>query len=120
MKFWCYPVQATLTRSGLREPRVPRVGWLPMKILYKPFSMIASAFASKVGQGAFKAIWSRVDDAEPPEATVARTTLTKVVAAAALEAATMAAVGAAAERASAQVFYHLTGAWPGDERPGSK
>jgi hypothetical protein len=37
----------------------------------------------------------------------------KVVGAAALEAATMAGVGAAADRFAAQAFHYLTGIWPG-------
>jgi hypothetical protein len=39
-----------------------------------------------------------------------------VVGAAALEAATMAGVGAAVDRAGARAFHHLTGIWPGDKR----
>jgi hypothetical protein len=36
----------------------------------------------------------------------------KVVGAAALEAATMAGIAAAVDRASARVFHYLTGIWP--------
>jgi len=39
-----------------------------------------------------------------------------VVAAAALEAATMAGIGAAFDRVGARAFHHLTGIWPGESR----
>ena len=35
-----------------------------MKILYKPFAIIAGVIASKVGQSIFKALWSKIDQAE--------------------------------------------------------
>jgi len=41
-----------------------------------------------------------------------------VVAAAALEAATMAGIGAAVDRAGARAFHYLTGIWPGETRAG--
>lgn len=84
-----------------------------MKLLYKPFSLIAGLIAARIGKAIFKSLWSRIDDREPPEPSAPNTSLTKVVSAAALEAATMAGVGAAADRAAAQTFHHLTGVWPG-------
>jgi hypothetical protein len=86
-----------------------------MKIIYKPFSAITSAIAAKVGQGTFRSLWSRLDDAEPPHPTTAQAPLAKILAAVVLEAAIMAAVGALADRASATAFEHLTGAWPGEQ-----
>ncbi len=91
-----------------------------MKLLYKPFSAIASVVAAKLGQGTFRSVWSRIDDAEPPEPTTAQATLPKILGAVVLEAAIMAAVGAVADRASARAFEHLTGAWPGDQTPEPK
>jgi hypothetical protein len=86
-----------------------------MKILYKPFGLIAAAIAARIGKSIFRGLWSKIDDAEPPAATAPNATLPKVVGAAALEAATMAGVGAAVDRATARAFHHLTGIWPGDE-----
>jgi hypothetical protein len=86
-----------------------------MKILYKPFGLIAAAIAGRIGKSIFRGLWSKIDDAEPPAATAPNATLPKVVGAAALEAATMAGVGAAVDRATARAFHHLTGIWPGDE-----
>jgi Protein of unknown function (DUF4235) len=84
-----------------------------MKLLYKPFSLIAGVIAARIGKAVFKALWSRVDRSEPPEPTAPEAGMPKVVGAAALEAATMAGVAAAADRVAAQAFHHLTGVWPG-------
>lgn len=83
-----------------------------MKILYKPFGVIAAIIAKRIGQSVFKALWSKIDNREPPEATAPHATFPKVVSAAALEAATMAGVAAAADRAAASVFARLIGTWP--------
>ncbi len=86
-----------------------------MKLLYKPFGAIFAAIAARIGQSIFTALWARVDDSGPPEPTAPSASLPKVVSARALEAATMAGVGAAADRISARIFHHLTGAWPGED-----
>jgi hypothetical protein len=87
-----------------------------MKILYKPFALIAGLIGARIAKSTFDAIWSRIDDQEPPKPTTAEASFPKVVAAAALEAATMAAIGAAVDRAGARTFHHLTGFWPGEHR----
>ena len=86
-----------------------------MRLLYKPFALIASVFAARIGRTIFRGLWSRIDAAGPPDATTSSASLPKVVGAAALEAATMASVAAAANRVSARVFERLTGVWPGKE-----
>jgi Protein of unknown function (DUF4235) len=84
-----------------------------MKILYKPFALIASLIAARVGKSVFKSLWSKIDRNEPPAPTAPEASLPKVVVAAALKAATMAGVAAAASRASARAFHYLIGIWPG-------
>lgn len=84
-----------------------------MKLFYKPFSLLAGMVAARIGKAIFRGVWSRVDAREPPQPTAPEASFSKVVGAAALEAATMASVGAAADRAAAEAFYHLTGVWPG-------
>ncbi|HTX30919.1 MAG TPA: DUF4235 domain-containing protein [Solirubrobacteraceae bacterium] len=84
-----------------------------MKLLYKPFSLIAGLIAARIGKAIFRGLWSRVDRAEPPKPTAPEAPMSKVVGAAALEAATMSAVAAAADRMAAEAFHHLTGVWPG-------
>jgi Protein of unknown function (DUF4235) len=87
-----------------------------MKILYKPFGIIASLIGAKIAHSVFKVLWARIDEEAPPKPTTLEAGFPKVVGAAALEAATIAAVGAAVDRASARTFHHLTGIWPGEHR----
>jgi chitodextrinase len=86
-----------------------------VRLLYKPFALIASLLAGRIGRAIFRGLWSRIDSADPPAATAPNASLPKVVGAAALEAATMASVAAAADRVSARAFEWLTGVWPGKE-----
>jgi len=84
-----------------------------MKILYKPFGLIAGLIAARLGKSIFQGMWSKLDDTEPPAPTAPNASLSKVVGAAALKAATMASVAAAVDHASARAFHYLTGVWPG-------
>jgi xanthosine utilization system XapX-like protein len=84
-----------------------------MKILYKPFAILAGIIGARIGQKAFKALWAKIDDSPPPKATTREASLPKIVGAKALEAATMAGIAAAVDHASAKSFHHLTGIWPG-------
>jgi hypothetical protein len=86
-----------------------------MKLLYKPFALIAGVIGAKVGERLFRAVWSKIDQGEPPEPTRCDAPAGKAVGAAALEAATLAASKAAATRASARSFHYVFGIWPGGE-----
>jgi hypothetical protein len=86
-----------------------------MKILYKPFGIIAGLIGARIARSVFGALWARIDRDAPPEPTTEEASFPKVVAAAALEAATMAGIGAAVDRAGARFFHHLTGIWPGEK-----
>lgn len=88
-----------------------------MKLLYKPLAMITRAIAARLGRSTFRSLWSRIDDREPPGATRSDATLVEVMGAAVLEAATMAAFAALADRTSAQAFHYLFGVWPGEDPP---
>ena len=88
-----------------------------MKFLYKPFSILTRTVATRLGRSAFHAVWQQVGDTEePPSPTAGRISVPRVAASAALEAATMAAIDAAAEQLTARAFHHLIGAWP-DKNP---
>lgn len=87
-----------------------------MKILYKPFAIVAGLIAAKLGRSAFKTMWAKIDSGDPPNPRAAEASMGKVVGAAALEAATMAGVAAATERASARIFHYLTGFWPAKKK----
>jgi hypothetical protein len=88
-----------------------------MKILYKPFGIIAGLIGARIARAAFTGLWARIDKDAPPKPTTEEASFPKVVGAAALEAATMAGIGAAVDRVGARVFHHLTGIWPGDKHP---
>lgn len=87
-----------------------------MRLLYKPLAVISRGIAARLGRSAFRGLWARLDEGEPPAPTAADAALAKVVGAAMLEAATMAAFAAIADRLSARAFHHLFGIWPGEKR----
>ena len=89
-----------------------------MKILYKPFGIIAGLIGARIAKAIFGALWDRIDQDAPPQPTTEQASLSKVIGAAALEAATMAGIGAAVDRAGARAFHYLTGIWPGETRAG--
>lgn len=86
-----------------------------MKLLYKPFALIAAFFAGRIAKTVFKGLWSQIDEQDPPAPNAPNASFAKVIGAATLEAATTASIGAAADRASARAFYYLTGTWPGED-----
>lgn len=88
-----------------------------MKILYLPFKIVSGFIGSKLGNRVFKQLWGTIDDEEPPRPTTEEASFSKVVGAAALEAATLAGVAALVDRASARVFEYFTGIWPGKQEP---
>jgi hypothetical protein len=83
-----------------------------MKLLYKPFAIIASMIASRLGRSIFRALWARVDEAPPPLPRAGNASLGKTVGAKALEGAVMAGTAAAVDGALARAFHHLLGGWP--------
>lgn len=85
-----------------------------MKLLYKPFGLLAGIVGGLLARRVFAAVWSRIDDERPPKPTTERATMTRVVGAAALQGATLAATRAAVDRAGARAFAHLFGVWPGE------
>jgi hypothetical protein len=85
-----------------------------MKVLYKPFALIAGLLGAKLGGLLFRALWAKVDSGEPPKPTRREASAGKVVAAAALQAAAHSGAKAATTRATAHSFHYLTGFWPDD------
>jgi hypothetical protein len=87
-----------------------------MKLLYKPFGIVAGVVGAKLGQNVFKTLWGQIDESdEPPRPKTRDASLGKVVAASALEAATLAGVAALIDRLGMRWFHYLTGIWPGDQ-----
>jgi hypothetical protein len=89
-----------------------------MKLLYKPFGIIAGLIGARIAKAIFSAVWDRIDADAPPQPTTEDASFPKVVGAAALEAATMAGISAAVDRAGARAFHYLTGIWPGEKHAG--
>jgi hypothetical protein len=88
-----------------------------MKVIYKPFGVILGVIAGILGRRAFDAIWKRVDEEKPPKATTKETTIAKVIGAAAIQGVIFKVVRVGVDRAGARGWEHLTGSWPGEQRP---
>jgi hypothetical protein len=83
-----------------------------MKLLYKPFAIIAGLIAARMGESIFKRLWSKIDNEPPPVPAAGNASLGKTVGAQALEGAVMAATAAAIDGALARIFHYLLGGWP--------
>ena len=88
-----------------------------MKILFLPISVGGGIVAGLLGKKLFQAVWSVIDDEEPPDAEHRRISIPKLVAALALEGAIFRAVRGLADHGARQGFLRLTGSWPGEEAP---
>jgi hypothetical protein len=91
-----------------------------MKLIYKPFGIVLGILAGIMGKKLFEALWSYIDEAEPPKPTTKQASLPKVLGAAAVEGIAFKLTRAAVDRAGARSFEHLTGIWPGEHRPEPK
>lgn len=86
-----------------------------MKILYKPFGIVAGIIGGRLARKIFESVWAHIDNRPPPKPGTEHTDVPKAIAAVAIEAATYAATRAAVDRASLKWFQHLTGIWAGDK-----
>lgn len=83
-----------------------------MKLLYKPFALIAGFITKRLSRAVFKSLWSRVDDQPPPLPGTGEASTAMVVGAQVLQGAVMFGTAAAVNRTMARVFHHLIGTWP--------
>jgi hypothetical protein len=88
-----------------------------MGLIYKPFAVLFGVIGGIVGRKVFEAVWTKLDDEEPPGALTEETTWGKLLAAAALEGMIFRVVRYIIEREGAMGFRYLTGIWPGEKRP---
>jgi hypothetical protein len=88
-----------------------------MKLIYKPFGIVAGILAGLLARRLFTVIWSKLDDEEPPEATTELASWPRVVAAAAVQGLTFSVTRAVVDRAGARGFEHVFGVWPGEKAP---
>jgi hypothetical protein len=89
-----------------------------VRLLYKPFGIAAGILGARAGRKAFRALWSRVSETPKPSPGEPDAGFGQVVVSAAIEGATLAAVGAAVNLLAARAFHHLIGIWP-DKAPKS-
>ena len=87
------------------------------KLFFLPFKIVSGIVAGKVGKRLYGHVWSLVDVEEPPDGSVHRTSLPKLILATAIQGAVFSATKAAADRGARNSFFRLTGSWPGDEEP---
>ena len=87
-----------------------------IKLLYKPFSMVAGILSGMLAGAIFKRVWkAAAGEEEAPTATDIRHGWGEALVAAALQGAIFALVKAAVDRATAEGTRKLTGVWPGDD-----
>lgn len=85
---------------------------LLLRLLYKPFAIIAGLISARIGRALFQALWSRIDERPLPHPGDGTGSATKTVGGQALKAGVMAAAAAAVDRAFAGAFHHILGVWP--------
>jgi len=87
-----------------------------MKLLFKPFGIVAGFVASRASTAIFDQVWQRVDGGDLPDSDVREDPAGRAILAAALQAAIFAGTSAAVSRYGMHVFEHTFGTWPGDHR----
>ena len=86
-----------------------------IKLVYKPFAIIAGFITKRLSRALFNSAWARIDQEPPPVAGTGERSTAMVVGAQALQGAIMSGTAAAVNRTMARFFHHLLGAWP--EKP---
>jgi Protein of unknown function (DUF4235) len=88
-----------------------------MKLLYKPFGLLAGIAGGVLAGALFKRVWRAVaDEDKAPTAKDGDRSWREVVAAAAIQGAVFGGVKALVDRAGATAYSELTGVWPGKTR----
>jgi hypothetical protein len=88
-----------------------------MGAIYKPFGIIFGLLAGQLGKKVFNWVWTKIDDEEPPDATIKETSWGKLLVAAAIQGMIVRTVRVIVDRNGAQGWEYLTGIWPGQEHP---
>lgn len=88
-----------------------------MRLIYKPFGIIAGLLSGLLAKKLFEQVWGLVDEEEPPKPTTRQTSWPKVIGAAIVEGVAFRVVRAVVTRGGARGYQALTGVWPGEERP---
>lgn len=86
-----------------------------MKFLFAPIGIGAGLVAGFAAKKAFEAIWSAVDDEEPPQPDNREATTVKLIAALAVEGALFRVVKGLTDHQARAAFARATGRWPGED-----
>lgn len=88
-----------------------------MSAIYKPIGLIIGLLAGQVAKKIFNFVWTKIDDEDPPDATIKQTNWPKLLVAAAIQGIILRTVRVIVDRNGAQSWEYLTGVWPGQEYP---
>ena len=88
-----------------------------MKLAFLPISILGGILAGFIGRKVFDAIWSRVDEEEPPHPDHREVSLAKLAIALAIEGAIFRLVKGLFDHGARRGFARMTGEWPGEEAP---
>ncbi|SHG32911.1 Protein of unknown function [Jatrophihabitans endophyticus] len=92
-----------------------------LKVIYKPFGILASVLGGILAGQIFKQIWKlTAKEEDAPNATDYDSTWTEVLVSAAVQGAIFGGIKAMIDRAGATGFQRATGAWPGNTDPRDK
>jgi hypothetical protein len=87
-----------------------------IKLMYKPFSIIAGVLGGIIAGVIFKQIWKlAAHEEEAPDSTDVAKSWSEILIAATLQGAIFALVKAAVDRGAAEATLRLTGIWPGSD-----
>ncbi len=87
-----------------------------IKLMYKPFSIIAGVLGGIIAGAIFKQIWKlAAHEDEAPDSTDVSKSWGEVLIAATVQGAIFALVKAAVDRGAAEATLKLTGIWPGSD-----
>jgi Protein of unknown function (DUF4235) len=88
-----------------------------MKLIFKPFGLVAGIISALVARRLFDFAWTKIDDEDPPKGTTQEATWVKILAAAAIQGVIFKTTRVIADRYAATGWNYLTGVWPGEKRP---
>jgi uncharacterized membrane protein YeaQ/YmgE (transglycosylase-associated protein family) len=88
-----------------------------MGAIYKPFGIILGIVAGLIGKRIFSFVWTKVADEEPPEPTTRQTSWAQVIIVGAVQGVIFRTTRVLVDRFGAIGWTHLTGTWPGEDRP---
>ena len=88
------------------------------KMIFLPVSVGGGLLAGLIGKKLFALIWGVIDDQEAPKPEHRNISILKLAVALLIEGALFSMIRGLVDHGSRHVFTRMTGAWPGDEKPG--